>query len=111
MSLLWCRLLVASALVAVATGACSPSPGQAVAERIQAAGSPLVGKVVFRPANFLDPPETDVWLKPGVSEADAEVLWCEVVVPAGGAAEEGDVGVVIWNDAGTQMMATGATCG
>jgi hypothetical protein len=109
MIVLWGRLLVAGVLVTVATGACSPSPGQAVAERIRAAGSPLVGKVVFRPADLLDPTETDVWLKPGVSEADAELLWCQVVVPAGGA-EAGDIGVVIWNDAGTQMMATSVIC-
>jgi hypothetical protein len=66
--------------------------------------------VIYEPANFLDPPQVIVYLRWGVTEAQAEDLWCRVVVPAGGSAIEGDRGVTLWNDLGTMEMATGTAC-
>jgi hypothetical protein len=88
----------------------SNDPGRALAMRLQAANSPLVREIVFRPQTFIDPPEVDVWLRPGATEAQASALWCEVIAPAGGSPFEGDLGVVVWNDAGTEMMAVNPPC-
>jgi hypothetical protein len=88
---------------------CAPSPGEALAASIRQSNSPAIGKVVFRAQNMLDPEEIDVWLAPGVSEAEAERLWCEVIVPRGGS-QYGDHVVVVWNDTGMDMMATNPTC-
>ena len=88
----------------------SDEPGRALASRLEAAGSPIVRDVIFRPATMIDPPEVDVWLRPGVSEAQAVALWCQTIAPAGGSPFEGDLGVVVWNDAGTQMMAVNPQC-
>ncbi len=88
---------------------CAPSPGEAVAASIRQSNSPAIGKVVFRAQNMLDPEEIDVWLAPGVSEAEAERLWCEVIVPRGGS-QYGEHVVVVWNATGMDMMATNPTC-
>jgi hypothetical protein len=96
-------------LIAGAACSCASPAGEAVAASIRQSNAPAIGKVVFRAQNMLDPEEIDVWLAPGVSEADAERLWCEVIVPAGGS-QEGDHVVVVWNDTGTAMMATNPTC-
>lgn len=89
--------------------ACAPSPGEAVAARIRASNAPAIGKVVFRPTSGIDPEETDVWLAPGTSEADADRLWCDVIVPAGGS-HGGDNVVVVWNATGTSLMAKDPSC-
>jgi hypothetical protein len=49
---------------------------------------------------MIDPPEVDVIVQTGVSEAQAERLWCDVVAPAGGSQFEGDLGALIYDDAG-----------
>ena len=98
----------AAGLVAavLASCACAPSPGQAVAQRIRESNSPAIATVVFRPENMLDPEEVDVWLAPGVSGAVADRLWCDVIAPAGGSQEL----VVVRNATGTSMMATDPPC-
>lgn len=90
--------------------ACTASPSEALATRLREAGSPLVGQVVYRPANFLDPAEVDVWLKLGTTADQANELWCQVIEPAGGSHVEGDTGVVVWNYAGTEIMAADVEC-
>lgn len=99
------RRLLALSLVAAVAAACSPS-GEEIAQRIRDAHSPLIESVNYRPQNILDPQEIDVLLKPGTTEAQADALWCEIVVPAGG-----DIPVVLWADSGIgDMMATNAIC-
>lgn len=88
----------------------SDDPGRALASRLEAAGSPIVRDVVFRPKTMIDPPEVDVWLRPGVTEEQAVALWCQIIAPAGGSPFEGDLGAVMWNDAGTEMMAVNPQC-
>lgn len=102
-------LWLLSGVLLIVVGSGGSRAGETVAERIRGVGSPLVREVVFRPQNLPDPPEVNVWLKPGVSESDADDLWCDVIVPAGGTAD-GDTAVVIWNDSGTAIMAADATC-
>lgn len=85
------------------------SPGEAVAARIRASNAPEIGRVVFRAKNYIDPEETDVWLVPGATEADADRVWCDVIVPAGGS-QGGDNVVVVWNATGTSLMAIGPAC-
>jgi hypothetical protein len=101
--------LVAIVLLAALAGGCgivgAGTPAEQVAVRIRAADSALVGRVVFRPANMFDDPRIDVWLRPGATESQAEALWCDIVVPAGGSSSNAETGTVIWNDSGTQMMA------
>jgi hypothetical protein len=86
------------------------TPAEKVATRIRDAASPLVSKVVYRPATFLDEPRVDVSLRPGATESQAEALWCEIVVPAGGNQDPEETGTVVWNDSGTEMMALDAVC-
>ncbi len=88
----------------------SNEPGRALASRLEAAGSPIVRDVIFRPKKMIDPPEVDVWLRPGVSAEQAVALWCQTIAPAGGSPFEGDLGAVVWNDAGTEMMAVNPPC-
>ena len=98
------RRLLALSLVADVAAACSPS-GEEIAQRIRDAHSPLIANLIYRPQNFLDPAEIDIFLEPGTEEAQADALWCEVVVPSGG-----DRGwVVLWTD-NDEMMAANATC-
>lgn len=92
------RAVLALVVGFVAVG-CALAPEGRVANRIRAAASPVVREVVFRPANFLDPASIDVWLIPGATVAQADRLWCEVIVPAGGSAY-----VEVWNDSGTELM-------
>jgi hypothetical protein len=96
-------------LAAGSVCSCASSAGEAVAARIRQSNAPAIGKVVFRNQSMIDPEEIDVWLAPRVSEADAVRLWCEVIVPAGGSQDGAHV-VVVWNDTGTEMMATNPTC-
>jgi hypothetical protein len=97
-------------LAAGSASSCTSSAGgEAVAARIRQSNAPAIGKVVFRRQSMIDPEEIDVWLAPGVSEADAERLWCEVIVPAGGSLGVEHV-VVVWNDTGTALMAMNPSC-
>ena len=77
---------------------------------MRAANSPLVKQVIYRPDNFLDPPEVDVWLHLGATDAEANKVWCDVIEPAGGSHFEGDTGTVVWNATGTKMMAADVEC-
>ena len=83
-------------LAALLVASCAPAPGEQVAARIRAAGSPLVREVTFRAADMIDPASIDVFLSPGTTRAQAEGLWCAVIVPAGGTMTEGDAGVALW---------------
>ena len=83
-------------LAALLVASCAPAPGEQVAARIRAAGSPLVREVTFRAADMIDPASIDVFLSPGTTRAQAEGLWCAVIVPAGGTLTEGDAGVALW---------------
>jgi hypothetical protein len=87
----------------------SNEPGRALAARLQAAGSPLIREVVFQPRSMIDPPEVHVIVWPGVTEAQAERLWCDVVAPAGGSQFEGDLGALIYDDAGNRLASL-VTC-
>ena len=97
-------------MTAVVLASCASPVGEQVATRIRAAGSPIVREVIYQPENYLDPEGLEVFLRPGTTEAQAKDLWCTVVVPAGGSAFEGETGVTLWNDAGTEMMAQDVTC-
>jgi hypothetical protein len=101
------RRLLGLSLVAAVAAACSPSGGE-IAQRIRDARSPLIESVNYRPQNILDPQERiDVLLKPGTTEAQADALWCEIVVPADG----NGIPVVLWADSGIgDVMATNAIC-
>lgn len=90
-------------------GTWSDDPGRQLADRIRAAGSPLVRDVVFRPQSMIDPPEVHVIVNVGVTEAQAERLWCDVVAPAGGSQFEGNLGALIYDDAGN-WLASNAHC-
>jgi hypothetical protein len=81
----------------------SDDPGRQLADRIRAANSPLVQHVGFQSQTIIDPPEVHVIVKHGVTEAQAEGLWCDVVVPAGGSQFEGDLGALIYDDAGNWL--------
>jgi len=98
------------ALVLGTLGACAAAPGEQVANRIRAAQSQFVRDVIYRPANALDPAEVIVYLRPGTTEAEARLFWCDIVVPPGGSEFEGETGVSIWNDAGSAMMALEVSC-
>jgi len=84
-------------------------PGRELAARINGAGSPLIDEVVFRPHTVIDPPEVHVIVRAGVTEAQAEQLWCQVVAPAGGSPFEGNVGASIYDQSGA-WLASGASC-
>ena len=90
-------------------GPWSDEPGRALAARLQAAGSPLIREVVFRPQSMIDPPEVHIIVQPGVTESQAERLWCDVIAPAGGSQFEGDLGALMYDDAGN-ALASSATC-
>jgi hypothetical protein len=87
----------------------SNDPGQALAARIRAANSPLVQSVEFRSLTMIDPPEVHVIVRRGVTEAQAEQLWCDVVAPAGGSQLEGNLGALIYDDEGN-WLASDVTC-
>jgi hypothetical protein len=87
----------------------SDEPGRQLAARLQAVGSPLVQEVVFRPQTIIDPPEVHVIVRPGVTEAQAEQLWCEVIAPAGGSRFEGNLGALIYDNSGN-WLAANVTC-
>ena len=55
---------------------------------------------------MIDPPEVDVIVQTAVSEAQAERLWCDVVAPAGGSQFTGDLGALIYDDAGNWLALT-----
>jgi hypothetical protein len=93
-------------LLFASSGPWSDEPGRQLAARIQAVGLPIVREVVFRPKTMIDPPEVHVIVQPGVSEAQAEELWCDVVAPAGGSQFEGDLGALIYDDAGNWLAST-----
>jgi hypothetical protein len=87
----------------------SDEPGRQLAARLQAVGSPLMQEVVFRPQTIIDPPEVHVIVRPGVTEAQAEQLWCEVIAPAGGSRFEGNLGALIYDNSGN-WLAANVTC-
>jgi hypothetical protein len=92
-------MIAALALTVVA--GCASDPGARVADRIRAANSGAVQEVVYQPRNILDPAEIDVFLRPGVTVAETDRLWCKVIEPAGGSDIEGATGVAVWNDVGS----------
>jgi hypothetical protein len=87
----------------------SDDPGRQLADRIRAANSPLVQDVVFREQTMIDPPEVHVIVKHGVTETEAAGLWCDVVAPAGGSQFEGNLGALIYDDAGN-WLSSGVEC-
>ena len=96
-------LAVATVLVVVA--GCAPQRDQVVVDRLNAAKSPLVRDVFYRPGGFLDDAEIIVYLRAGVTDTQAREFWCQVVVPAGGTEfDSGPSAVTVWNDSGTVNM-------
>jgi hypothetical protein len=87
----------------------SNEPGEALAERIRAANSPLIQTVEFRPLTMIDPPEVHVIVVPSVTEDQADRLWCDVVAPAGGSQFEGNLGALIYDEHGN-WLASSVTC-
>jgi hypothetical protein len=71
-------------LACFATG-CLPTRGQAIADRIRAANSPIVRQVDLSPANPLlgRGDEVFVFITDAATDAEALDLWCLVVLPAG----------------------------
>jgi hypothetical protein len=100
-------LSLAFCIAVIATG-CATKAGQAVANRIEDAKSPVVRAVFFHD-DYLDGPEVVVYLRPGTTESEADRLWCEVVVPAGGS-DTGVTAVTVWDDTGSVWMARGVAC-
>jgi hypothetical protein len=90
-------------------GRWSDDPGRKLADRIRAADSPLVREVVFRQQTIIDPPEVHVIVDAGMTEWQAEQLWCDIVAPAGGSQFEGELGALIYDDAG-KWLASGTEC-
>jgi hypothetical protein len=87
------RFVLAGVFACLVVAGCA-TPEQDVANRIRAAGSPIVRSVVYRPQNILDPAEVVIDLVQGTTQDQAQQLWCEVVAPAGG----GDVRISLWID-------------
>ena len=69
-------------VILIAVG-CAPARGEEVSSRIRAANSPVVREVTFYD-DWFDGTQVLVHLQPGVTEAQAQRLWCEVIAPAGG---------------------------
>jgi hypothetical protein len=105
------RLLCATTLCFVAgvVAGCTAKPGERLADHIRTADSPLVCEVFFRD-DWLDGPEVIISLRPGVTEAQAEQLWCEVIEPADGSHFVGDTATTVWDDSGWTPMALAADC-
>ena len=102
----WLLLL----LLALAAWGCAADPGAQVADRIRAANSEVVREVVYRPADILDPPQVRCrTCGPVQLPQIARRLSCDTIVPAGGS-QYGETAVVVWNDAGTEMMSLDLTC-
>ncbi len=87
----------------------SNEPGEALAARLRATHNPLIQAVEFRPLTMIDPPEVHVIVGPAVTEDRAEQLWCGVVAPAGGSQFEGNLGALIYDQAGN-WLASNVTC-
>ena len=107
------RGLFALALLALAVpvvAGCATGAGEQVADRIRAANAVIVRDVIYRPANFLDPADIVVYLRPGATESQAEQHYCDVIVPAGGDQSDGS-DVSVWDDSGRVLMAQDVTCG
>jgi hypothetical protein len=102
-----CLLLILGTVVAAG---CAPAAGEVIAARIHAAQSPIVREVDYQPANMLDPAEVDVWLRPEATEAQANTLWCDVIVLAGGQPYEGDRGVAVFYSTGTMYVSLNPVC-
>ena len=82
------RALLATLAVALVVAGCTsgPGPGEAIAERIRAANSPIVREVEVSPANPWQGEGDDsiyVYLVEPATEAQALEFWCEVMIPAG----------------------------
>ena len=89
---------------ATASG-CSDNSSQ-VADSIRSAGSSLVVEVGYKPANILDRAVIEVTLNEGVSQAEAQQFWCQVVLPAGGS----DQLVALWRDSSEQVITVEDSC-
>jgi hypothetical protein len=63
----------------LATAGCAEREA-CVADQIRAANSPIVREVVYRSSNILDPAEVDVYVSLGTTNAQAQALWCDVIV-------------------------------
>ena len=87
---------------------CTSQPGAQVAAKIADARSSTVGRVTFVD-NWLDRPQVTIWLRYGATEAEAERLWCDVIVPAGGS-HEGPTYVEVLNSTGFVGMAVDTSC-
>jgi hypothetical protein len=84
-------------------------PSQAVADAIRASGSNLIDNVYYEPANILDPSVIRVYLKTGTTDAEADALWCAVVIPAAGSADAAELSrVSLSNNSGTDSLGSAA---
>jgi hypothetical protein len=86
----------------------SDDPGKGLAARLRAVHPPLIETVEFQSHTMIDPPEVHIIVRNGVSEAQAEQLWCEVVAPAGGTPFEGNLGALIYDQEGNWLASTAA---
>jgi hypothetical protein len=77
-----------------------------VADRIRAVNSPIVRRVFYQSSNILDPAEVDVYVGAGTTQAQAQRLWCDVIVPAGGDATF----VALWRGVGWFSVNVDPTC-
>lgn len=106
---------VATVALALAIAGCSSpasSAGQAVMDRIRAAGDPVVERVEYRAESADDPAEVRVVVRAGTTEDQADEFWCDVVVGAGGsdAREPGTFPVTVWDSTGETPLATDPDC-
>ena len=82
-----CGPIIVAGAVSLLVAGCglAPGPGAVIAERIRAANSPIVREVVFSPHDWVagNPEEITVYLVREVTDAQAQDLWCNVMIPAG----------------------------
>ena len=88
------------AVVLIALSAIGCQPGASVRDRIMAARSPLVDTAYSSEAGPLGGANVTVALLPTTTEAEAEIFWCDVVVPAGGTHDGSGVKVTLYIQGG-----------
>lgn len=81
--------------------------GQSIADQIAASHSPIVGSLVLHPGDYLDGASVQITLRPGVADADAVALMCDLIEPAirNGNPPTGFT-VDIWDDTSSRIVVT-----
>ena len=91
--------ILAIILTVLSTVGCQP--GASVRDRIMAARSPLVDVAYSSESGPLGGANVTVALLPTTTVAEAEMFWCDVVVPAGGTHDGSGVMVTLYIQGGS----------